>query len=45
MPVQVGDSFPAVSLPKHEGGTLDLNDFRGRKNLVLFFFPKANTPG
>ena len=45
MPVQVGDSFPAFSAPKHEGGTLDLSQYRGKKNLVIFFFPKANTPG
>ena len=45
MAVQVGDSFPAVSLPKQDGGMVDLGEFRGRKNLVLFFFPKAITPG
>ena len=45
MAVQVGDPFPAVSLPKHDGGTLDLGEFRGRKNLAVFFFPRANTPG
>ncbi len=45
MAVQVGDTFPAFSAPTHDGGTLDLGEFRGKKNLVLFFFPKANTPG
>ncbi len=45
MAVQVGDQFPTFSAPTHEGGTLDLGQFRGQKNLVVFFFPKANTPG
>ena len=45
MAVQVGDSFPAFSAPKHDGGTLDLGTFRGKQNLAIFFFPRANTPG
>jgi thioredoxin-dependent peroxiredoxin len=45
MAVQVGDQFPAFNAPTHEGGTLDLGSFRGKKNLVVFFYPKANTPG
>jgi peroxiredoxin Q/BCP len=45
MAVQVGDPFPAFAGAKHEGGTLDLSEFKGKKNLVVFFFPKANTPG
>jgi len=43
--VQVGDPFPVFAAPRHEGGTLDLGELRGKKNLVVFFFPKANTPG
>jgi peroxiredoxin Q/BCP len=45
MAVQVGDLFPAFTAPRHDGGTLDLAEFRGKKHLVIFFFPKANTPG
>jgi peroxiredoxin len=36
MAVQVGDIFPAFSAPMHDGGTLDLGEFRGKKNLVRF---------
>jgi len=36
MAVQVGDSFPAFSGPKHDGGTLDLGQFQGKQNLVKF---------
>lgn len=37
-------SAPDFSLPATGGRTLGLADFRGRK-LVLYFYPKDNTPG
>jgi len=40
----VGERAPDFSLPRDGGGTVSLKDFRGRK-LVLFFYPKASTPG
>jgi peroxiredoxin Q/BCP len=40
----VGDLAPMFTLPCDGGGQVTLADFRGRK-LVLFFYPKANTPG
>jgi peroxiredoxin Q/BCP len=39
-----GDPAPAFALPDQEGTTVSLSDFKGRKVLV-FFYPKANTPG
>jgi peroxiredoxin len=45
MAVQVGDPFPAFNAPTHEGGTLDLASLHGKRNAVVFFYPKANTPG
>jgi len=39
-----GDKAPDFSLPDQDGVKRSLNDFKGKK-LVLFFFPKANTPG
>ena len=39
-----GTPAPDFALPRDGGGTVSLKDFRG-KNVVLFFFPKANTPG
>jgi peroxiredoxin Q/BCP len=39
-----GDLAPAFTLPRDGGGQVALADFRGRK-LVLFFYPKASTPG
>lgn len=39
-----GDKAPAFSLPNETGATVSLPDFKGRK-LVLYFYPKADTPG
>jgi peroxiredoxin Q/BCP len=39
-----GAPAPAFTLPRDGGGEVSLADFRGRK-LVLFFYPKAGTPG
>src|SRR5262249_41207481 len=40
----VGAKAPGFRLPRDGGGTVSLSDFAGRK-LVLFFYPRANTPG
>ena len=39
-----GAKAPAFKLPRDGGGTISLADFKGRK-LVLYFYPKADTPG
>jgi peroxiredoxin Q/BCP len=39
-----GKKAPAFALPRDGGGTVSLADFAGRK-LVLYFYPKADTPG
>jgi len=39
-----GDNAPDFSVTADNGKTVALADFRGR-NLVLYFYPKANTPG
>jgi thioredoxin-dependent peroxiredoxin len=39
-----GQIAPAFELQRDGGGTVALRDFAGRK-LVLFFYPRANTPG
>jgi thioredoxin-dependent peroxiredoxin len=40
----VGDAAPAFSLPAVPGGTVRLSQFRGQ-NVVLYFYPRDNTPG
>lgn len=39
-----GELAPGFSLARYGGGSTSLEEFRGR-NLVLFFFPKADTSG
>ncbi|MPZ56806.1 MAG: thioredoxin-dependent thiol peroxidase [Rhizobiales bacterium] len=39
-----GAMAPSFTLPRDGGGEVSLADFRGRK-LVLYFYPKADTPG
>ena len=40
----VGSKAPDFSLPDKDGNPVSLSDFRGRK-VVLYFYPKDNTPG
>ena len=40
----IGQSVPHFELPATGGKTLSLADFQGKK-LVLYFYPKDNTPG
>jgi peroxiredoxin Q/BCP len=40
----VGDTIPDVALETPAGGVVRPSDFHGRK-LVLFFYPKDDTPG
>jgi peroxiredoxin Q/BCP len=42
--LNVGDIVPSFSAPDQDGNTINLSDYSG-KNLVVFFYPRANTPG
>jgi len=42
---KIGNLAPAFSLPDQDGNKVSLKDFRGEKNVVLYFYPKAMTPG
>ena len=40
----IGEKAPSFALLRDGGGSVSLADFKGRK-LVLYFYPKADTPG
>lgn len=42
--LDAGAKAPAFALPRDGGGEVSLADFAGKK-LVLYFYPKADTPG
>ena len=42
--LKVGDPAPEFEVKDHRGRTVRLSDLRGSK-VVLWFFPKADTPG
>lgn len=42
--LQKGDKAPAFEAKDQDGNTVKLSDYSGKK-LVLFFYPKASTPG
>jgi peroxiredoxin Q/BCP len=42
--LKVGQKAPAFSLPRDGGGSVSLAQFKGRK-LVIYFYPRADTPG
>ena len=43
--LKVGDEAPDFTLPSTSGEKVKLSDFRGKKNVVLAFFPAAFTGG
>ena len=45
MKVEVGDKAPDFTLPSQMGDNVTLSEFFGKKNVVLYFYPKDETPG
>jgi thioredoxin-dependent peroxiredoxin len=43
--VAPGDTAPDFALPDASGKTVRLSDYRGKKAVVLYFYPKDDTPG
>ena len=41
----IGNMAPALSLPDENGNKVTLKDYRGKSNVVLYFYPRAMTPG
>jgi peroxiredoxin Q/BCP len=42
--LKVGDTAPEFTVQTHEGKNLSLASLRGKK-VLLWFYPKADTPG
>lgn len=42
---KVGNMAPAWTLQDQDGNKVSLKDFKGKQNVVLYFYPKALTPG
>ncbi len=42
--LKVGDKVPDFSALNEQGNTVKLSDYHGKK-LIVFFYPKASTPG
>lgn len=43
--LKVGDKAPDFELPGTDGKTYKLSNFKGKKAVVVFWFPKAKTGG
>ncbi len=43
--LKIGDMAPDFTLPSTQGKPVKLSDYRGKKNVVLAFFPAAFTGG
>src|SRR5438309_3510251 len=41
----IGKPAPSVKLPSSTGKEIGLNDFKGKQTVVLYFYPRADTPG
>jgi peroxiredoxin Q/BCP len=42
--LKIGDLAPELSVPDQDGNIVSIGDYKGKK-LVLYFYPKDNTPG
>ena len=42
--LEIGTKAPEFTLPDQDGNQVSLTDFKG-KNVILYFYPKDNTPG
>lgn len=42
--LKIGDKVPEFSAKDQDGNTINLSDYNGKK-LIVFFYPKASTPG
>ncbi|MFW9994888.1 MAG: peroxiredoxin [Candidatus Odinarchaeota archaeon] len=42
--LKIGDTVPPFTAPLDDGNTFNLDDYKG-KNIIIYFYPRNNTPG
>jgi peroxiredoxin Q/BCP len=45
MTIKIGDRAPEFTLQSQDGTNVNLADFLGKKSIVIYFYPKDDTPG
>ena len=45
MPIEEGKAAPAFTLPDQKGNKVSLREFKGEKNVLVYFYPRDDTPG
>ena len=43
--IKIGSSIPSFALHDQNGNLFDINSVLGKKNLVIYFYPKDDSPG
>ena len=43
--IKIGSTIPSFTLPDQNGNLFDINSVIGKKNLVIYFYPKDDSPG
>ncbi|WP_330204935.1 peroxiredoxin [Cyanobacterium sp. Dongsha4] len=43
--LKIGDRTPDFTLPSADGKNVSLSEFLGKKSVVIYFYPKDDTPG
>ena len=43
--IKIGSTIPSFTLPDQNGNLFDINAVLGKKNLVIYFYPKDDSPG
>jgi peroxiredoxin Q/BCP len=43
--IKIGSAIPSFTLPDQDGKLFDINSVVGKKNLVIYFYPKDDSPG
>ena len=43
--IKIGSNIPSFTLPDQNGNLFDISSLLGKKNLVIYFYPKDDSPG